>query len=217
MNLGSSPHAGAQVLVQGVPLGQSSAAVILLHGRGGSARDILGLAQAFALDNVTYLAPEATGHTWYPNSFMAPITSNEPWLSSALALIDSLVRRCENAGLATSRVGITGFSQGACLATEYVARHPQKYGALIGFTGGLIGPPGASLHHDGNLSGTAILLSSGDPDPHVPWSRVEETASQLRSMGATVRLLHHPERPHTILNEEILAARNLLQGVWADL
>lgn len=213
----SSPHQGAPVLQGGPPLGKARRAVILLHGRGGSASDILGIKEALELDNVSFLAPQATGHTWYPNSFMAPLTSNEPWLSSALSLIDSLVMQCEEAGVHSSKLAILGFSQGACLATEYVSRYPRPYGALIALTGGLIGPPEAELHHDGRLEGTTVLLSSGDPDPHVPWSRVEASAKELTAMGATVYLMRHPGRPHTILPEEIMEARKLMKEAWSTL
>lgn len=214
MTLQSPPHQGAPVLEGGPPLSQAERAVILLHGRGGTAQDILDLGEALGLDDVSCVAPQAAGNTWYPNSFMAPLASNEPWLTSALALIDSLVTRCQEAGIPTSKLAIIGFSQGACLATEYVARYPRHYGALVAFTGGLIGPPNADLHHEGRLTGTRVLLSSGDPDPHVPWSRVEASAKELTSMGASVHLVRHAGRPHTILGKEISDARKLMAEVW---
>jgi predicted esterase len=213
--LQSTPHQEAPVIEGGSPLGQAKAAVVLLHGRGGSAQDILELGEALNPDGVSLLAPQATGNSWYPNSFMAPLASNEPWLSSALALIDSIVVRCEEASVPISKLAIVGFSQGACLATEYVARHPRQYGVLIAFTGGLIGPPDAELHHDGRLTSTTVLLSSGDPDPHVPWARVERSAEELTAMGAIVHLMRHPGRPHTILSEEIDRARSLMEEVWS--
>lgn len=216
MSLRSSPHAGAKVLEGGLPLGKGSRVIILLHGRGGSAEDILSLGRTLEFDDVTYLAPQAVGHTWYPNSFMASIASNEPWLSSALALTELLVNRCEEAGIAPSRLAIMGFSQGACLATEFVARNPRSYGALVALTGGLIGPGDTDLDHSGSLLGTRTLLSSGDPDPHVPWSRVEASARQLTTMGATVELMRYPGRPHTVLAEEIASARSLIEAAWQD-
>jgi phospholipase/carboxylesterase len=215
MMLQSSPHQNARVFESGLPLSEGRFAIILLHGRGGSAQEVLHLGQALKLEDVTFLAPEAAGHSWYPNSFMAPVASNEPWLSSALALIDSLVVRCQQAGIGTAKLAILGFSQGACLATEYVARYPRHYGALIALTGGLIGPLEAELHHDGSLAGTTALLSSGDPDPHVPWSRVEASAKELIAMGASVHLQRHPGRPHTILGEEINDARKLMEVAWS--
>jgi len=206
----ASPHASDEVLQRGEPLRTAKAALVLLHGRGGSARDIVSLGEALTLSQVALLAPQAAGHTWYPNSFLAPIPSNEPWLSSAVALVASIVEGCVHAGVPAERVALLGFSQGACLACEVVASHPRRYGALIAFTGGLIGPLGMDLQHDGSLSGTPILLSSGDPDPHVPWSRVEETAQQFGLMGGEVQLQRYPGRSHTVLREELEAAGNLI-------
>lgn len=207
-----SPHAHAEVVETGPPLASANSAAILLHGRGASALDILSLAGELGMSDTSFLAPQAAGNTWYPNSFLAPIPSNEPWLSSAIALVDSLVHRCVNAGIAPARIAIVGFSQGACLASEFVARHPRRYAAVLAFTGGLIGPPGFDLHHDGTLAQTPILLSSGDPDPHVPWSRVEQTAAQFVAMDAQVDLRRYPNRPHTILPEELPPARALLRA-----
>lgn len=213
----SDPHANGRVLHSGSAVSEASLAVVLLHGRGGSAEDILGLASAFDLPGIAYFAPEAAGHTWYPLSFMAPREANEPYLSSALAKIDAVVRSIEHAGLERNRIVVAGFSQGACLATEFVASHPARYGALIAFTGGLIGAPGTLKSGPNNvtgagaeLAGTPALLSSGDPDPHVPWQRVEESAAILRSMGAAVTTKRYPGRPHTVTPEELAAARSLL-------
>ena len=206
----SSPHASDEVLQRGEPLRTAKSALILLHGRGGSAQDIVSLSKAVALSDFALLAPQAAGHTWYPNSFLAPIASNEPWLSSAVALVASIVDDCIHAGIPSKRVALLGFSQGACLACEVIARHPRRYGALIAFTGGLIGPLGMDLRHDGSLSGTPILLSSGDPDPHVPWSRVEETAQQFGLMGGEVQLQRYPGRPHSVSPDELEIAGDLI-------
>jgi len=203
-------HAGGAVLQTGAPLDKADLAVVLLHGRGGSAEDILELGSAFHLPNVSYLAAQAEGHSWYPFSFLAPLESNEPYLSSALAKVESVVQSLEQAGFGRERIVVAGFSQGACLATEFVAGHPARYGGLIAFTGGLIGPPG-SLHTPvGELAGTPALLCSGDPDPHVPWLRVEESAAILGAMGAKVTTKRYPGRPHTITQEELELARNLI-------
>ncbi len=207
-----SPHRGARILQSGVALERAKTVLILLHGRGATAEDILALGEEFQLPDTTYLAPQAAGHSWYPNSFLAPLPSNEPWLSSALELIQTIIRQCENAGLAKNRIALVGFSQGACLASEFVARNGHRYGALIAFTGGMLGPPGGSLHHPGTLDNMPILLSSGDPDPHVPWSRVEQTAAEFTLMGADVRLKKYIARPHTVLPEEIETAQALLQS-----
>jgi phospholipase/carboxylesterase len=207
------PHADTPIARAGHNLHGAGCAVILLHGRGSSAEDILGLADAFYDERISLLAPQAANNTWYPNSFLAPVKQNEPWLSSAIAKVASLIERCVTAGIMRNRIVLCGFSQGACLVTEFVARHPTHYGALIAFTGGLIGPSDLGIHHEGSLAGTAALLSSGDPDPHVPWSRVEASAIELERMGAHVELMRHPGRPHTILGQELEAARSLIQSL----
>lgn len=208
------PHRDTPVIPFGCELGLARAAVVLLHGRGGSAEDILGIAEDFYDGRVAYLAPQAAQHIWYPYSFLAPVEQNEPWLSSALTKVRNIVETCTVAGIPQSKIVVCGFSQGACLATEFVAHHPAHYGALIAFTGGLIGPSDHDLHHDGSLGGTSALLSSGDPDPHVPWARVEASARELKRMGATVELQRHPGRPHTILGQELEAARVLVSGLF---
>ncbi len=209
----ADPHRGRPILHAGAPLEEARAAVVLLHGRGAGARDILGLAGELRPEDdgrVAFLAPDAARHTWYPYSFLAPIEQNEPWLSSALAFVGRAVERAGTAGVPPERTVLLGFSQGACLATEYVARNPKRFGALIAFTGGLIGPPGATFDHTGDLAGTPAYLGAGDPDPHVPWKRVEETAEVLRRLGAEVETERFPGLPHTIARQEIVKARLLL-------
>ena len=209
----SDPPLGGAVLRAGVTPENADLALVLLHGRGASAEDILGLGSAFGVPNVTCLAPQAAGYTWYPLSFMAPRAANEPYITSALAKVESIIRSLEQAGLEREKIVVAGFSQGACLATGFVATHPARYGGLIAFTGGLIGSPGRlSYSREAKLAGMPALLCSGDPDPHVPWARVEESASILVSMGAEVTLRRYPGRPHSITREELdLARRMLLQ------
>ncbi len=161
----------------GAGLLKARAAIILLHGRGASTQDILGLVHELDLSGIAWLAPQAAGNSWYPYSFLAPIEQNQPWLSSALNKVASTVKLCTDAGLTKDKIAVCGFSQGACLSAEFVARNPTQWLALIAFTGGLVGPPGSDLSHPGSLDGTFCLFSSGDPDPHVPWSRVQESAS----------------------------------------
>jgi phospholipase/carboxylesterase len=210
------PHGNGAVLYAGAPLSGVALAVVLLHGRGGSAEDILGLASPFNLADVAYIAPQAAGHTWYPQSFLAPRQDNEPYLSSALAKVEAILRSIEQAGVQRNRIVIAGFSQGACLSTEFVASHPARYGGLIAFTGGLIGAPG-TLHFGDEpdaksaLAGTPALFCSGDPDQHVPWKRVEESASILSAMGAVVTTRRYPGRPHTISAEELALGRSFLE------
>lgn len=206
----NDPHRDQPVRTQGAKLDKAAAVMILLHGRGASAKDILGLATEMYDKRVAYLAPQAADHQWYPRSFMAPIAENEPWLSSALAKVSSLVKLALEAGLSLEKIFFCGFSQGACLSSEFVARNPARYGGLIAFTGGLIGPADADLHHAGNLAGMPALFSSGDPDPHVPWSRVLASAEQFTAMGAEVKTQRYQGRPHTVFPQEIKAGRELL-------
>jgi phospholipase/carboxylesterase len=199
--MNNDPHRDDPVRGVGQPLRDAAGAVILLHGRGGSADDILSLASDLFLPQLAYLAPQAAGNSWYPYSFLAPVAQNEPWLGSALKKIDAILLTAKEAG----------FSQGACLATEFVASRPRRYAGLIAFTGGLIGPPGADLAHPGNLSGTPAFFGSGDPDPHVPWQRVQQSARILTGMGAEVTIKGYQNRPHTISADEIESAAMLIR------
>ena len=212
--MSSDPHRDGPVRRFGKPLEQASGAVILLHGRGGSAEDILSLAREFSLPQLVFLAPQAAGNSWYPNSFLAPIAQNEPWLTSALHKVETTVQMVNEAGISSERIVICGFSQGACLATEFVARHPKRYSGLIAFTGGLIGPPGADLTHKGDLAGMPAFFGSGDPDPHVPWQRVEQSARIFAEMGAAVTARRYANRSHTISGEEIDLAKNLIRDAF---
>jgi predicted esterase len=206
----NDPDRDQPVLTAGAALDKAMAAVILLHGRGASAEDILGLAGEIYDERVAYLAPQAAEHRWYPYSFLAPIAENEPALSSAINKVGAIVESIAKAGLSPEQIFLCGFSQGACLASEFIARHPARYGGLVAFTGGLIGPPDADLRHPGDLAGMPALFSSGDPDPHVPWARVQASADQFTAMGAVVQLQRYPGRPHTVLPQEIKAARDLI-------
>lgn len=211
------PHAAGEVYRAGAPLEDAVGVVILLHGRGGSAQDILSLYRALGGDKLklAFLAPQAAGSTWYPNSFLAERESNEPWLSSALAKVQSVVELAVAAGVARERIVVGGFSQGACLSTEFVATHPARYAGMIAWTGGSIGPLGSDLSHAGDLAGTPVFQSSGDPDPHVPWSRVEESARVLMAMGARVTSRRYPGKPHSVSAEEVELARQLVENAFA--
>jgi len=214
--MSNDPHRDGLVQSFGASLKEAAGVVILLHGRGGSADDILSLAQEFYLPGLAYLAPQASGNSWYPYSFLAPTTQNEPWLSSALHKVQTTVQIATDAGIAPERIVIGGFSQGACLATEFVATHPQRYAGLLAFTGGLIGAPDADLTHEGNLAGTPVFFGSGDPDPHVPWQRVQQSAKVLAEMDATVTLRRYAGRPHTITAEELDFARQLIRDQFTS-
>ncbi|HEV7672143.1 MAG TPA: dienelactone hydrolase family protein [Thermoanaerobaculia bacterium] len=206
----ADPHRDGRIATTGEPLASARAAVILLHGRYASAENILTLADRLVVPGVAYLAPQAYESTWYPLTFLSPLESNEPGLSSALGVIDSLVDRIGAAGIPPERTLLLGFSQGACLATESAARKPRNYGAVIGFTGALLGPPGTPRDYPGSLAGVPVFLGAGDADPHVPWWRIEETAEVLGRMGAEVDLRCYPGLPHTVNDEELAAARALL-------
>ncbi len=198
------------VLRAGAPLEKATGAIILLHGRGGSAEEMLQLGGALTHGDLALLAPQALRHTWYPLSFLAPRHQNEPFLSDSLKQVEEALASATSTGLKPRQVVFCGFSQGACLATEFVARHPQRYGALLAFTGGLIGPMEEPISLTGDLAGTPVLLSSGDPDPHVPWKRVEQSCELLSGIGAKVVLQRYPGRPHTVLPVEVEAGKELL-------
>ena len=213
----SEPASPARALHQGLPLATSgvallraSAAMILLHGRGSSAEGILSLADLLAGPEIAGLAPQAAGNSWYPHSFLAPLADNEPWLSSALQVIADILADLERTGLPPDQVALVGFSQGGCLALEFAARHARRYGAVIGLSAGLIGPPGTPRHYDGSLAGTPVFIGCSDRDPHIPLARVRETAVDLTALGAAVDERIYPGMGHTINDEEISVARTLI-------
>jgi predicted esterase len=207
------PHQGHPVFRAGADLAEAPAAVILIHGRGAGADDILGLASYFGRPDFGYLAPEAAGRVWYPRTFMEPQAVNQPWLDSALRLLGSLVGSVAAAGIPAERTFIGGFSQGACLSSEFVARNPRRYGGLFVLSGGLIGDRIDPAAYEGALDGTPVLVGCSDIDPHVPLARVKETAEILRSLGATVDERIYPGMPHTVNEDEIAAIRALLGKV----
>ena len=202
----------------GAPLEGAPGVVIMLHGRGADARDMLGLARAIDRPVLAHLAPDAAGHTWYPNTFMAPRERNEPWLSSALGLVEGLVTRLvDENGVDARRVVLIGFSQGACLSSEFVLRHPRKYGGLVAFSGGLIGPPGTTWDDvDANFDGLPVFLGCSDVDPHIPKERVLETEAVYTRLGADVRRKLYPGMPHTINDDEIEEARAILDVALSE-
>lgn len=206
------PHAGQPVATAGARLEDADTAMILVHGRGATSASILTLADALERPHVAYLAPQAAGQTWYPYSFLAPIADNEPGLSSALTMLADLVEKVTSK-VTAQRTLVLGFSQGACLTLEFVARHPARYGGVIGLTGGLIGPPGTPRDYDGTFAGAPVFLGASDPDPHVPWRRIEETAGVLRGMGAEVTLRRYPGMAHIVNDDELAAVRRMVDAV----
>ena len=199
----ADPHAETPVLAAGAPLGTAGAAVILVHGRGASAEDILGFSGPLAQPGVAFLAPQAADHTWYPQRFLAPLAVNEPWLSSALAKLASLRATVVATGIPDERIVWLGFSQGACLASEFVARNPRRWGGLVAAVGGRIGPPGMELSDAGDLARTPVYLGCGDDDPHIPWSRVAESAAAFERQNAEVTLRRYPGFPHAVHPEAV--------------
>jgi phospholipase/carboxylesterase len=204
---------GQPLLTAGEPLDRARAAMLMLHGRGASAADILSFAGELAQPGFAYLAPQAAGNAWYPNSFLAPISSNEPYLSSALTMIDGLLAQIAAVGIPLERVMILGFSQGACLGLEYVARHARRYGGVVGWSGGLIGPDGTLRDYPGSLAGTPVFLGCSDVDPHVPLARVELTAETLRRLGGEVTLRIYPGMGHTVNQDEIAFVRGMMAAL----
>jgi phospholipase/carboxylesterase len=199
-----------QIVTAGDPADQAKKAMVMLHGRGASAVSILTLKDHLELDGYAIFAPQATEHSWYPYSFMAPIADNQPALDSALEVIGSLVEDIKQQGIAQENIYFLGFSQGACLTLEYVTRNAGKYGGVIAFTGGLIGEKLINENYKGDFDQTPILITTGDPDPHVPVSRVNETVSLIKKLNANVTLKIYKGRQHTVTAEELALANNIL-------
>jgi predicted esterase len=212
IDIAGDPHHGAAVQGAGARLEGARSAVIMLHGRGATAESILSLAAEFRVPGVAYLAPQAVGHAWYPLSFLAPPSQNEPYLSSALATVGRTVARAEAAGVPVERIFLLGFSQGACLASEWVARNPRRYGGLFALSGGLIGDTLDATAYDGSLAGTPAFLGCSDVDAHIPASRVEETGRILAGMGAAVDVRLYPGMAHTVNAEEIAVVAGILEA-----
>ena len=204
-------HDSQPVLHAGPALKDARLAVVAIHGRGASADDMIGLAGELQLHDVAFLAPQAANNTWYPHSFLTPMERNEPWLSSALARIRGLVAMLATEGIDPARVGVLGFSQGGCLALEYAARHPKVYAAVVGLSGGLIGPPGTPRDYPGSLDGTPVFLGCSDVDQHIPIERVQESAAVMKGMGAAVDLRIYKGMGHTVNRDEVEAVRALLR------
>jgi predicted esterase len=207
------PHQGQRVYAAGKPLAEAKSAMVLVHGRGATAPSILELSSALTQPDMAYLAPQAANNTWYPYSFLSPISQNEPGITSGLQAVADSVSEIEAAGIAAKHIIIGGFSQGACLASEYVARNAQKYGGLLIFSGGVIGPLGMARHYEGYLAGTPVFIGCSDVDPHIPVERVQETADVLTQLGGDVTLKIYPRMAHTIIQDEIDEAMKIVEKV----
>jgi predicted esterase len=209
----SNPHRGQPVATRGKPLEECRGVVVMMHGRGRDTDDILGVAERIGDPDFAYLAPAAGGNTWYPHSFLEPIWKNEPYLSYALEVCDQLVGGLVEKGVSKRRIVLAGFSQGACLAAEYAVRHAGRYGGILLFTGGLIGPPGTRWEYGGSFEGTPVFLGTSDVDEFVPEQRVRESAGIFEKMGANVTLRVYPGLDHVVNDDEIAVAGEILQEV----
>lgn len=201
------------VVYDGPKLGESQKALVMIHGRGASAADILTLSSYLDVKDFSLIAPQATNNTWYPYSFLAPLSANEPWLSSALQLLEDLVDDIVIAGVTKKDIYFLGFSQGACLMLEFIARNAALYGGAVAFTGGLIGEKLDISNYKGDFGGTPVFIGTSDPDPHVPVTRVNESVELLQKMNAAVTVKIYPLMGHTISQEEIKAANSAVFGV----
>ena len=207
----SDPHANSPILTAGPAPEAAAGTIIIIHGRGASAQDIISLLPELELEmEVAAIAPQAANHTWYPQSFLAPLEANQPYLDSALKKIETIVTDLIARGVPSNRIALLGFSQGACLSSEFAARHAREYAAVLALTGGLIGPPGTPRNYAGSLAGTKVFLGCGDPDPHIPFERVIESGEVFTRMGASVDVRRYPGMPHTINHDEIDACRTIL-------
>lgn len=212
MNGSQGPHQGQPIRMAGEPLGRARAAMLMLHGRGARAEDILSLASDLARPDYAYLAPQATDNTWYPNRFLAPLASNEPWLSSALAIVDELLTQITNAGFPPERTILLGFSQGACLALEYAARNARRYGGVVGLSGALIGPDDSPRDYAGSLAGTPVFLGCSDEDFHVSKEHVQAAADVLQRLGGDLTVRLYPNLGHTVNQDEIDFVRSMMHN-----
>ncbi len=206
------PHQGQGLATKSVPLASATSAMIMVHGRGATAVSILDLVQYFDAPKMAFLAPQAAENRWYPYSFLAPIADNEPGISSGINVLHTLVGTINAAGIPSEKIILLGFSQGACLAAEFVARHGQRLGGLAVLSGGLIGPTDTPRTYSGNLNKMSIFLGCSDTDFHIPKERVDESAEVFTQMGATVNKQIYPEMGHTIIEDEMTAVQQIVQA-----
>lgn len=206
-------HQGQPVYATGEPLEQARAALLMVHGRGASAQDILSLATEVDQEGFAYLAPQAALGTWYPYSFLEPVERNEPWLSSALSQLHQITQHIEQADIPPERIILVGFSQGACLTLEFAARESRRYGGIAGFSGGLIGAQIDDSRYSGNLEGTPVFLGCSNVDPHIPEERVKESAQVLQRLGGEVNMKIYPGMGHTVNQDELDHLREMMEVI----
>ena len=207
------PHAGQPVLTRGGPLTEAQAAMVMIHGRGATAESILAMVPALNRPEMAYLAPQAQGNTWYPFSFLNPIAQNEPGISSGMRSIERVLQTIVDAGIPAERILLLGFSQGACLTAEFVARHARRYGGVAGLSGGLIGPDGTPRNYSGSLEGTPVFLGCSDIDSHIPATRVRESADVLTRLGGSVTMRLYAGMGHLVNEDEIEAVRGMIDAL----
>lgn len=210
------PHGAEGPVTAGLPLSSAAYALILVHGRGGTAEGMLPLARAAGASDGAVIALRAAGNTWYPNRFLAPTSQNQPWLSSALSAVDRAVEGALAAGIPAERVLLVGFSQGACLSLEYAARHPRRLGGVAALAGGLIGEK-REQNYSGDMAGTPVLLACGDADEHIPVELVRSSADIFSGLGATVDVRIYPGVNHTIVGDQLEALRDMIDTVRATI
>ncbi|REL37804.1 phospholipase [Rhodohalobacter sp. SW132] len=209
----SGPHQEENFVESGAPVSRAKAAMIMIHGRGAEAKGILSLSDDFAQPDIHYIAPQAAGRTWYPHPFTEPLKKNEPWLNSALQRVDDLIQQLNGQGIGTGKIVLLGFSQGACLALEYAARHPRRYGGVIGLSGGLIGEEIRASEYSGDLENTPVLIGSGDQDPYLELKRVDESAALFDTLNADVSKQIYPGKGHVIVEDEVKYIRALFSSI----
>ena len=207
------PHQDQPLVTAGTPLEDATAAMVLVHGRGATARSIVELGREIAGESVALLAPQAARNTWYPNSFLAPVEANEPGRSSGLRAIGDAISKANDAGIPTERVFVIGFSQGACLANEFVARNPTRYGGLAALSGGLIGEDVDPSEYYGDLEGTPAFLGCSDVDPHIPVERVHETADVLDTLAGDVTVRIYEGMGHGVNDDELKIIAGMVDGL----
>lgn len=210
------PHQNQPVRRAGMDLSQARGAMVMLHGRGATAESILTLVPALGIADFAYLAPQAGGNSWWPQSFLAPIPQNEPGISSAMQAVEDVLAQVEAAGVPADRTVLLGFSQGACLAAEFAARHARRYGGVASLSGGLIGPNGTPRDYPGSLDGTSVFLGCSDMDSHIPAERVRLSAEVLERLGGEVMMRLYPGMGHTIIEDELQAVRSMMALVPAS-
>jgi len=209
----AGPHQGQPVIYAGAPLHEARAAMIMLHGRGSTAADILTVAEHLGQPGFAFVAPEAADDAWYPLKYWAPLAANEPWLSSALLAVEELVYRINEAGVPPERLMFLGFSQGACISLEFVVRRPRRYGGAVALSGALVGPPDTPRGYRGSLAGTPVLLGCGDRDEHFSIEAVDHASEVMRRLGGDVTKRIYPNMGHVIHQDELEFVREMMAAL----